>query len=247
MKFRYLLVCIAVLIGSVFYLQLARQEQNTRATFSPVVANSTNLIDINKLTLEDYKHISEENGAVFVSKKDSQKQIYFDDIQQLQSLEMSPSRTQAAFYYNPNETDKLKESELSLMIFDLTNKSFKEVFHTTHPSWDVRSDLHWLGNNHIIFMRNCGTSCQGLTMLNIQTGEIKNATLSYMLASNRPAYTHFDDWFENEHKMNNLVNTIYTEAVDGKFYLIFEMMSEAGETSGQKKFLFAGDSLILES
>ena len=35
--------------------------------------------------------------------------------------------------------------------------------------------------------------------------------------------------------------------VDGKFYLIFEMMSEAGETSGQKKFLFAGDSLILES
>ncbi|HOZ03224.1 MAG TPA: hypothetical protein PKX78_01870 [Candidatus Woesebacteria bacterium] len=246
MKFRYLLVCLAVLIGSVFYLQLARQEQNTRATFSPVAVNSTNLIDINKLTLEDYKHISEENGAVFVSKKDFHKQVYFDD-KQLQSLEMSPSQTQTAFYYSPNETDELKESELSLMIFDLTNKSVKEVFHTTHPSWDVRSDLHWLGNNHIIFMRNCGTSCQGLTMLNIQTGVTKNATLSYMFSSDQLAYTHFDDWFENEHKMNNLVNTINTEAVDGKFYLIFEMMSEAGETSGQKKYLFTGDSLILDS
>ena len=96
-------------------------------------------------------------------------------------------------------------------------------------------------------MRNCGTSCQGLTMLNIQTGVTKNATLSYMFSSDQLAYTHFDDWFENEHKMNNLVNTINTEAVDGKFYLIFEMMSEAGETSGQKKYLFTGDSLILDS
>ncbi len=246
MTLRYLLVCLAVLIGSVFYLQLARQVKKTQATFSPVVANPTNQIDINKLTLEDYKHISEENRAVFVSKKDSQKQVYFDD-KQLKSLKVSPSQRQVAFSYDPNETEEVKESELSLMIFDLTNKSFKEVFHTAHPSWDVRSDLHWLGNNHIIFLRNCGTSCQGLTMLNIQTGVTKNATLSYMFSSDQPAYTQFNDWFENEHRMKNLVNTIYTEAVEGKFYLIFEMMSEAGEISGQKKFLFTGDSLILES
>lgn len=246
MKLRYLLVCLAVLIGSVYYLQLARQEQKPQAIFSPVAANQTNQIDISELTLTDYNHISEKYNVVFISRDNSQKQVYFDD-KQLQSLEISPSQTQAAFYYDPNETDGFKEHELSLMVFDLTNKSVKEIFHTTHPSWDVRSDLHWLGNKHIIFFRNCGTSCQGLTMLNIQTGEIKNATLSYMLSSDRPAYTNFEDWFGNHYEVNNFVENVYTEAVEGKYYLLFNMKTETGEKSGQEKFLFTESNLTLES
>lgn len=144
MKLRCLLVCLAILISLVFYLQLPKQDQKTQATFSPVAANPTNQIDISKLTLTDYNHIFEKHNVVFISRDNSQKQVYFDD-KHLQSLEMSPSQKQAAFYYDPNETDERKESKLSLMIFDLTNKSVKEVFHTAHPSWDVRSDLHWLG------------------------------------------------------------------------------------------------------
>jgi len=247
MKLKYLVVCLTVLIGSIFYFQLARQEQRSQATFSLVAANPTNLIDIGKLTLEDYQHISEENGAVFLSKKDSQKQVYFDD-KQLQSLEMSPSQKQVAFSYDPNETEELKESELSLMIFDIDSKKVKEVFHTTFPFWDVAGNPGWLGNNHLVFVRHCGTSCQGLTLLNIQTGELKNATLSYISSfSDQPAYTHFEDWFGDHHEVNDFVEKIFTETTDSKHYLILDMMKDNGEKSGQEKFLFIEDKLILES
>ncbi|MBU0578917.1 hypothetical protein KKE34_05465 [Patescibacteria group bacterium] len=247
MKLRYILVCLSVLIGLVFYLQLARQEQKTQATFSPVAANPTNLVDIGKLTLEDYKHISEESGVVFVSKKDSQKQIYFDD-KQLQSLEMSPSQKQVAFSYNPNETEELKENELSLMLLDLDSKKVKEIFHTTFPSWDVAGNPDWLGNNHLVFVRHCGTSCQGLTLLNIQTGELKNATLSYMSSfSDRPVFTHFEDWFNTHFELDGFVKQIFTEFVGGKYYLVFDMQTDIGEEINKKKFLFLENNLALES
>lgn len=173
MKLRYLLVCLAVLIGSVFYLQFTLQQQKTQATFSPVAANQTNQIDIGKLTLEDYKHISEENGAVFVSRNDFQKQVYFND-KQLQSLAMSPSQKQVAFSYDPNETEELEKSELSLMLLDLNSKKVKAIFHSTFPSWDVAENPDWLGNNHLVFVRHCGTSCQGLTLNSLQ-----NSFISY--------------------------------------------------------------------
>lgn len=246
MKLRYLLVYLAVLISLVFYLQLPKQDQKAQAIFSPVAANPTNQIDISKLTLTDYNHIFEKHNVVFISRDNSQKQVYFDD-KQLQSLDLSPSQKQAAFYYDPNETNELKEHKLSFIILDLEGKNTKEIFHTSNPNWDVRSDLHWLGNNHVIFLRHCGTSCQGLTLLNIQTGEIKNATLSYMLSSGRPAYTHFEDWFGNNHEVNNFVEKVYTETVEGKYYLLFNMNTETGEKSGQEKFLFTESNLTLES
>lgn len=85
----------------------------------------------------------------------------------------------------------MKESELSLMLLDLDGKKVKEILHTTLPSWDVARNPDWLGNDHLVFVRHCG-SCQGLTLLNTQTGEVKNATMSYMSSfSDRSAYTHF--------------------------------------------------------
>lgn len=247
MKLRYILVCLAVLIGSFFYLQLAQQEQKTRATSPPVAANHADLIDISKLTLEDYKYISEESGSVFVSKKDTQKQVYFDN-KQLQSLEISPFQKQVAFSYDPSETKELKESELSLMLFDLSSKKVKQIFHTTFPSWDVAGNPDWLGNNHLVFVRHCGTSCQGLTLLNIQTGELKNATLSYMSSfSDRPAYTHFEDWFNNHFEVDGFVKQISTEFVGGKYYLVFNMQTDAGEEINQKRFLFLENNLALKS
>ena len=197
--------------------------------------------------MEDYQHISEKSGAVFVSEKDFQKQVYFDD-KQLQSLEMSPSQKQVAFSYDPNETEELKESELSIMIFDLDSKKVKEIFYTAFPSWDIAGNPDWLGNNHLVFVRHCGTSCQGLTLLNIQTGELQNATLSYMSSfSDRPAYTHFEDWFSNHFEIDGFVKQISTEFVGGKYYLVFDMQTETGEEINPKRFLFLENNLTLES
>lgn len=242
-KYLFLFFCITVVFILFEVTSLLPQKSSTKSSFSLVAVNPTNLIDINKLSQSDWDNVSiEDYGGVFVYKNDSPKQVYFND-KQLQSLELSPSRKKVAFYYYSDEPE---DHELSLRLLDLDNTSTREIFHTTFPSWDVRSGLHWLGNNHIIFLRNCGTSCQGLTLLNIQTGEIKNATLSYMLSSDRPAYTHFEDWFGNNHEVNNFVEKVYTETVEGKYYLLFNMNTETGEKSGQEKFLFTESNLTLE-
>ncbi len=234
--FSFLLVALILLAS----IRLETNVSKVKSSFSPVAVNPKNLIDIQKLTLLDFDNtFQRKSGGVFVSTGGLEKQVYFND-KPLQHFTLSPSR-QAIFSYEPSD------QELSIMLRNLNSGEAHEIFHTIDPSWDVTGDLHWLGDHHAIFLRHCGTSCQGLTLLNVQTGEIKNATLSYMFFTNQSVYTNFEDWFGDEHKMENLINTIHTEAADGKFYLIFEMMSEAGESSGQKKFLFTRDSLILES
>jgi len=71
--------------------------------------------------------------------------------------------------------------------------------------------------------------------------------LSYMTLSDRPAYTHFEDWFGNHHEVNNFVENIDTETVKGKSYLLFNMRTDEGEKDRQEKFVFTESDLILES
>ena len=242
-----LLIFVLIALGLLFFTRHKSVADEIKPSFSIVGANSTNFIDIQKIATSDFKNIVKgKYGGIFVLKNNSQKQIYFAD-KKIQDFALSPSLQQVVFSYDPNENDELREYELILMVFDLTSKNTKKIFHTTNPSWDVRSDIYWLGENHVVFIRNCGTSCQGVTLFNVSTGETKNATLSYMLSSDRPAYTHFEDWFGNHHEVNDFVERVYTATVKGKHYLLFDMKTETGEESHQEKFLFAGDSLILES
>ncbi|PIQ73242.1 hypothetical protein COV58_03530 [Candidatus Roizmanbacteria bacterium CG11_big_fil_rev_8_21_14_0_20_36_8] len=241
MKQKYLLFSfLLVVLISLAFVRLQTNVSEVESSFSPVAANPTNLIDIQKMIPFDFENTSQGKfDGVFASKDGSEKQVYFND-KPLRDFALSPSRQQAIFSYEPGD------QELSIMLLDLNEGKTWEIFYSNHPSWDVTSDLHWLGDNNIIFLRHCGTSCQGLTLLSMRDGEIVNATLSYMSFSDQPAYTHFKDWFGKEHKMENFVDTVRTEIIDNKFYLIFEMKNEVGEASGQKKFLFAEDSLNLE-
>ncbi len=242
MKGKYLLFSfLIVALISMASIRLETNESKVESFFSPVAFNPKSLIDVQKLTLLDFENTSQrKSGGVFVFTGGSEKQVYFND-KPLQHFALSPSRQQVIFSYEPSD------QELTIMLSNLDSDAAQEIFYTINPSWDVTSDLHWLGDNNTIFLRHCGTSCQGLTLLDVLSGEATNATLSYMSFTNQSAYTNFEDWFGDEHKMENFVDTIHTETVDSKFYLIFEMMNEAGDTSGQKKFLFTGDSLILES
>jgi len=249
MKQKYFLLFCCIPVVSILFgvTSFLSQKSLTKSPFSLVAANPKNLIDISKLSRSDYDNIFiEDYGAVFVYKNNSPKQIYFDD-KQLQSLALSPSQQQVAFSYDPNETDESKEDELSLMILDLVNKSTKEIFHTTFPSWDVTSKPQWLGDKYIFFLRHCGTGCQGVTLLNIETGQTKNAVLSYPSFPAQQAVTYFEDWFGQTYQFKDFVQNMHSEMIAGKFYLIFDLMDKKGMESGQKKFLFTGKSLILES
>ncbi|HPS40765.1 MAG TPA: hypothetical protein PLQ50_02035 [Candidatus Woesebacteria bacterium] len=68
-----------------------------------------------------------------------------------------------------------------------------------------------------------------------------------MTPSDRPVYTHFKDWFGNHYEVNNFVESIDTETVEGKSYLLFNMRADRAEKNRQEKFIFAENNLILES
>ncbi len=102
----------------------------------------------------------------------------------------------------------------------------------------------WLGNDFIYFTTYCGTSCQGLDLVDVNSKQTYNGVLSYMvLDEKRGPYTIFKDWFGHEFTFNDLVDYITSETVRDKAYLVFKMENEKGKALGQKRFLFTGKAL----
>lgn len=105
-------------------------------------------------------------------------------------------------------------------------------------------DPHWLGNEHIFFTSYCGTSCQGIYLVDIFNKETRLGVLSYMhQKENKNIYTNFQDWFGHDFNFNGWINEIKSEIVDDKTYLIFEMQNDEGKSIGVKRFLFTGTTL----
>lgn len=103
---------------------------------------------------------------------------------------------------------------------------------------------HWIGNEHVFFTEYCGTGCQGISLLNVFTKEIRFGMLTYMDGSDsRDIYTHFNDWFDHNFEFNGWPDEIKSEIINGKVYLIFNMQNEKEKFIGQKKFLFTENSL----
>lgn len=203
--------------------------------FSPVATNPTNLIDVFKLGQADYPHISRgEYSTVFLADSQGQKQVYYNN-KPLRSLALSPSGALAAFFYSPASQSS---DELALVLLERKDNTTREIYHTKFASWDVTSDLHWLGENYLFFLRHCGTSCQGITLLDVGTGETTNATLSYSSYTDQSASTHFEDWFGQEYQMDGFVREVTSQTIDSNRYLVFVLEDEAGKYVGSKSVLF---------
>lgn len=107
-------------------------------------------------------------------------------------------------------------------------------------------DPHWLGNRYVFFTAYCGTSCQGLILLDTQSKQIWKGVHSNRAWQNEKPQTHFSDWFDEEFEFPGLIDKIHAEMINNKPYLIFDMINDKEVESGQKRFLFTGNSLILE-
>lgn len=206
-----------------------------QSSFSPVATNPTNLIDVFKLGQVDYPHISRgEYNTVFLASNRGQKQVYYNN-KPLRSLALAPSEKQVAFLYPPTNQSS---DELALVLLERKDNTTREVYHTKFASWDVTSDLHWLGENYLFFLRHCGTSCQGITLLDVRTGETTNATLSYSSFTGQLASTHFKDWLGQEYQMDGFVREVTSQTIDSNPYLVFVLEDVAGKYAGSKSVLF---------
>ncbi|MBU0978380.1 MAG: hypothetical protein ABIJ03_04005 [Patescibacteria group bacterium] len=230
---KYFFYCFPVVLILFISANFLSRKQQLVSSFSPVASNSTNLIDIGNLNRTDYEQVFEgKYNGVYVIKDDFQKQVYFND-KPLQSLELSPSLDKVAFFYRLNNSSS---KALSLTLLNLDDGETREIFHTDFPSWDVTSSLHWLGNDHLFFLRHCGTSCQGITLLNIKSGETQQATLSYSSFPDQPAITRYKDWFGQEHTMVGFVREVKSQTKNDRHYLAFILEDNAGNYLEEKTF-----------
>ncbi len=106
---------------------------------------------------------------------------------------------------------------------------------------------HWLGNNYVFFTNHCGSSCEGLILLDVRTGQKWQAVLSYLSNNHKSSETYFHDWFDKNFQFDGLVQKIHGLMENNQPYLIFDMENDKGVESGEKHFLFTGNSLILKN
>jgi len=106
---------------------------------------------------------------------------------------------------------------------------------------------HWLGNGYVFFTSHCGSSCRGLSLLDVRTGQRWSAVLSFLSIDRNRPITHFYDWFKQDFEFNGGVKKIRGVFEDNRPYLIFDMENDRGVETGEKRFLFTGSSLILEN
>lgn len=236
---KYLVLCLSIILILIGIYFFSRKQVGT--SFLSVATNPTDLVDVFDLSEDDYGHISEgKYNEVFLTENQNQKQVYYND-KPLRSLALSSSQKQIAFFYLSNDQSS---EELSLILLDRESGQARQIYHTQSASWDVTSSIHWLGNNHLSFLRHCGTACQGVSLLNIETGETTNATLSYPSFPDQPEVTHFRDWFGKEFVISGLVDRVESETVDNLHYLVFRIKDYKGNFLGEKRFQFMETEIV---
>lgn len=216
--------------------------------FSQQIANlfpidnfaKSDLLDIRTLRNDDYKYIFEgDRGELYITTNEVDQKLFFAG-HPVRSIAVSPSREYVAISHWSN--DQVDEN-LSLVLFDVTNRTSKEIFNTNFSSWDMTNDPQWLGNQHLFFLRHCGSSCQGLSLLNVHTGEIDNASLSYQSFPDESPFTNFNDWFGNYYHWKGFVKEIGSTDINDKYSLVFVLEDGLGNLISKESVEFVKTDL----
>lgn len=167
-------------------------------------------------------------------------------LKKLEYEEMSPDRVQKSIEYKMTFSEQLYseyygdyfENQKIIAIKD--NKSSKEYYVFT--GGERTGDPHWLGNDYIFFTTNCGTSCQGLYLVDTRSKESRLAVISYLFENDRWV-TYFQDWFDKKFVFEGLLDDIKSEMTGSSSVLIFSMEDDQGKFLGERKMLFTSNSL----
>lgn len=161
--------------------------------------------------------------------------------------EISPDKLQKAIEYKMSFDPQLYDDYyndffLNQKIISVKNiKTDREDYVFTGE--ERTGDPHWLNNEYIFFTSYCGTSCQGLYLVEVGSRESQLAVISYIFEGNGPWMTHFKDWFGGEFVFDGLVDDIASLTVGDKSYLIFKMKDANKNPLGEERLLFMGKSL----
>ncbi|MEK7458278.1 MAG: hypothetical protein AAB612_02225 [Patescibacteria group bacterium] len=197
-------------------------------------------IHVFDIPLEELSSVSSggDNDTVYTKNKVRKEILYGNH--KIFSVQLSPSKNRIGLFYYPDDS----QENLEVKIFNIDRGVYKEIYHSNFNPWSVRGGLHWLGNDHVFFTVYCGSSCQGLILLDVITGKTHSTTIASMSSLKEKSYTIFPDWFsKKEFRFDGLIDEMNGEMKDGKTYLVFKTVYDDGSALEEKRFLFTGNSL----
>lgn len=160
--------------------------------------------------------------------------------------ETSPDRQNSIIRYKIEEYNEnlysnyhgYLDSNVLIALASLEEEREKYIF----VGGERTGDPHWLGNDYIFFTTNCGTSCQGLYLVDTRSKESRLAVISYLFEKDRWV-TYFHDWFDRKFVFEGLLDDIKSETNSAGSVLIFSMKDDQRNFLGERKMLFTGNSL----
>lgn len=150
------------------------------------------------------------------------------------TFELSPNGKKLLIF----TTSKGQDETAVIAIKNLMTNEYAEIFSTTNRLYEVRSAVRWLGNEHIFFLRSCGTGCRGLMLINTHTRQVETAAISYPSFSSQQPYTHFSDWNGQDTKMYGLASEVLAETDPAGDFLVFVMQDWKGQPAGRERVPF---------
>lgn len=130
-------------------------------------------------------------------------------------------------------------NQYSIIVETLSNGSESQIF--AHD--DKTGYPHWLGNEDIFFTGGCGTGCQSLYLVNVNSRESRQGLLEFIPLVDNKTVSIFSDWFGQKFTFQGAVEHMRSAVLDDQIYFIF-VLNNPNESSREQKFLFTGEKLI---
>lgn len=158
-----MIVIILIATGIAFTFKRGSLVKNTEKELNKENINQNNLIDITEVPFDK---LSEDNLGVYYN--NNKNRVVFKG-NQIDNLIFSPSKDKIGFLNNEGVNNKNIPYERQILLYagKVNTRDFKEIFHGSFRT----SGWEWFNNDEIIVYYNCGTECQLLYLINVNSGE----------------------------------------------------------------------------
>lgn len=99
--------------------------------------------------------------------------------------------------------------------YENTKSDHTDILSSHFNLHNLSGPIQNVGNEYIFYTVYCGSSCKGLFLVRIPTGEVYKATLSYPFDhAEQKDYALFTDWHSNDFELDDLFDQV-TATVHG--------------------------------
>lgn len=136
------------------------------AHIDEIVGEGINIQEIPKSDLNETKLIKDKYKQItYIDNNEIERKVIFDK-SWIGYLKFSPSKKKLGFHYEHMDVPT-SGRDVSVMIMDIASGDLKEIYKGSFRT----SSWEWFSENEVLVSYNCGTECQLLYLINVDSGE----------------------------------------------------------------------------